>query len=111
MRKLMLVAAVALACASVAGCANFSEDLSAVGTDLGILAADLPTACGNLIAAQTALAALPGLPAKAQTALNTGNANISKYCGPAAAAVTNVQTAITAVQAATVAITAAKSGS
>jgi hypothetical protein len=110
MHKLMLVAAVAL-CVSVAGCANFSQDLSNVGTDLGILAADLPTACGNLIAAQTALAAVPGLPASAQTALTTGNANIAKYCGPAAAAVTDTQTAIAAVQAATAAITAAKSGS
>jgi hypothetical protein len=108
MRKLLLAGACALALSSLVGCS--SQELTTLGTDLGVLAADLPTACGNLIAAQTAVAGLSGIPANLKTALTNGNAVLTQYCGPAAVAVSDAQVAIGAVQAATQSITAAQSG-
>lgn len=110
MRKYFVV----LLALSLAGCtassqAKFQSNLRALGTDLGILAADLPSACGNLVAALTAASAFipvsgatPTATAKQQGNIAAAQVAINKYCGPAATALTNTGTAISAIQSATV---------
>jgi len=104
MRKLLLFfSAAALTCA-LGGCtsssiAKFGSNLNILGSDLGIVAANLPTACGNLTAALTFAAQLQGLSAAEQTAITKAVAGLNKYCGPAAATVTNTQAVIATIQA------------
>ena len=68
-----------------------------IAVDLGIIAADLPTACGNLSALITQTAQQP-LPAKVAQALNTANAKYYRYCGTGAVVAANTAAAIATIQ-------------
>ncbi len=68
-----------------------------IAIDLGVIAADLPQACGNLSALITQTAQSP-VPARVAQALNTANAKYYKYCGTASTAAANTAAAIATIQ-------------
>lgn len=69
-----------------------------IGTDLGIIAADIPTACGNASAYMTQVAQTPGVSSKLKQALTTANAKYAKYCGPAAQITADAATVVATIQ-------------
>lgn len=107
MRKLLLAGACALA---LGGCSNLGQTLNIVGTDLGIVAADLPTACGNGSAVISAAVQSGVVPSgsKAASNLNKLNNAINQYCGPTSQALAATQGAINAIQLAIAAFQAAQ---
>lgn len=68
-----------------------------IAIDLGVIAADLPTACGNVSAYLTQVAQSP-VPANVAQAIKTGEAKYGKYCGTAATVASNTAATIAVLQ-------------